>query len=207
MNILSASRLETQYSIETVPCSSRWRAGHWLNGRFRWLNSNTPDKSICSEEFEVKQLSSYNTKVVFWRLTIPNQTSSYSLHKIFFEYEGDCSSNTAAFYSPNEQAIMHSANGTVSLLGGIMEGKGLTQYCIRQKGRDSLFKSKLDGTLNFSPLARGNVISTYSLEALLAPGEDAAATAWMIVSNCKDEAVTLNDQLKNRADGHFYFTS
>ncbi|PLS15234.1 hypothetical protein CVD28_23180 [Bacillus sp. M6-12] len=201
MHIQSASRQYSQTGLDTN--SYAWRAGLWTEGKFSWLIEGKHN-GIFSEKFKVDQLSSNTEKVAFWRLSIPSFSRSYSLHKLFFEYTGDCGSNATAFYSPSEQAILHSSKGTVTLLGGIMEGKGLSQYSIRQKGKDTLFKSMLDGTLNFSPLGKGNIVSTFSLEAQLAPGEDADAIAWMIVTQCKDEAVTINTLLKNRVHAIFH---
>ena len=83
-------------------------------------------------------------QIPYSKFTIKNISLETKFPKIFFGYENAFERQAVAFYSPNEQAIIHVAPNSVALLGGVVKGKGISQYCIQGKGelyQNGCFKS------------------------------------------------------------------
>lgn len=173
------------------------KVGLWMNECFDWYSEEDrmshPEGGIRTllQSFSKKQIS-------YSKLTIQNTTLESKAPKIFYHYENAFQRETVAFYVPNEQAILHVSPNSVALLGGIVKGKGMAQYCIQGKGslyQDGCFKSLREGLLFYSPLAKGEVTSIFTLESEIQPKECIEAVAWTIHANTKEEAMFLNRNL------------
>ena len=177
--------------------SKSLKVGLWMNESFDWY---LEEDILSHPEDGIRTLLQTYTKnqISYSKFTIKNISLEKKFPKIFFHYENAFQRQAVAFYSPNEQAIIHVAPNSVALLGGIVKGKGIAQYCIQGKGglyENGCFKSVRDGTLFYSPLAKGEVTSIFTLESEIMPLECVEVIAWAINTNTKEEATLLNRQL------------
>jgi hypothetical protein len=172
------------------------KAGIWLNGTFDWVT----DESSSYSNGEVRTLIQSFTKrqVTFYKFTIKNASKVKQIPKLMFQFENLLERHTVAFYSPGERAILHIGQASVTLIGGLMNGNGIAQYCIQGKKnlyQNGCFKSLKEGILSFSPLAKGEVSSMFSLETAIMPDDSAEAIAWVVASDTQEEAKSINDRL------------
>lgn len=181
------------------------KAGLWMNECFDWYSE---DDMMSHTENGIRTLVQSFTKqqVTYSRFTIKNTSNDYKCPKLFFHYENALERQVVAFFNPNEQAILHITPRSVALLGGYIKGKGISQYCIQGKGglyEQGCFKSLKEGLLYYSPLAKGDVTSIFTLEANIVPYECVEAVAWVIHADTKEEAEFLNKQLLSAAREEF----
>ncbi|MFD0048344.1 hypothetical protein ACFVHQ_03215 [Actinomycetes bacterium NPDC127524] len=193
MNTMSAYK---PHAVQEGPRKGL-KAGVWMDGTFDW---HSEQDSFTNHAGEVRTLIQAFTKsqVSFVTCTIKNNGRAFKYPKFVFQYENILERQAVAFYSPPERAILHMSQGSISLLGGTLKGQGISQYCIQGKGnlyKNGCFKSLKDGILSYSPLAKGEVSSIFSLEAEIGPGECAEAMAWVIHTPTKEEAQGLNEGL------------
>lgn len=185
MNTLSAYQRQTDMEI----CRPNLKAGMWIDGGFDWYDEDEHEAGLRSNVKAFSQ-SYMDRGISFMKFTVSNRSRFTLKPKIVFRYENVQERQAVAFYSPNEQAILHIGQQGVAMLGGMMLGKGMSQYCIQGKGSlylNGCFKSLQDGILLFSPLAKGEVTSIFSLETEIKPFQSAEATAWIIHTDTKEE--------------------
>lgn len=173
------------------------KVGLWINESFDWY---LEEDSMSHPEDGIRTLLQTFTEkgISYSKFTIKNISQENKYPKVFFHYENAFERQAVAFYSPNEQAIVHVAPNSVALLGGMVKGKGISQYCIQGKGglyQNGCFKSLREGTLFYSPLAKGEVTSIYTLESEIQPLECVEVIAWAINADTKEEAIRLNRKL------------
>lgn len=173
------------------------KAGLWMDESFDWYSE---EDMMSHPEGGIRTLlqSFTKQKIMYSKFTIKNTTLEVKSPKVFFQYENAFERQAVAFYSPHEQAIMHVAPNSVALLGGVMKGKGIAQYCIQGKGglyENGCFKSLREGLLFYSPLAKGQVTSIFTLESEILPLECVEVVAWAIHADTKEEAQFLNREL------------
>jgi hypothetical protein len=172
------------------------KAGLWLDGTFDWVLEDS--SSDFNGQIRVLCQKIERKEVTFYKLTLKNTSQTQLVAKLMFQYENLLERQTVAFYSPGERAILHIGQHASSVIGGMINGKGISQYCIQ--GKKSLyqhgcFKSLSEGILTFSPLAKGEVSSMYSLETVIMPKDCAEAIAWVIHTQSKEEAKEINNAL------------
>ncbi|MFJ7677943.1 hypothetical protein ACIQXQ_07775 [Peribacillus sp. NPDC097198] len=173
------------------------KAGLWMDESFDWY----PEEDMMSQPGgEIRSLLQTFTqgKITFSKFTIRNTSFEPKYPKMFFHYENAFEKQAVAFYSPGERAILHVATQSIALLGGVVKGKGISQYCIQGKGslyQEGCFKSLKEGILAYSPLAKGEVTSMFTLETEILPKECVEVVAWAIHAETKEEAKLLNHNL------------
>ena len=162
MNTLSAYE-----ALPTGPEShgfqKQLKAGIWMDGEFDWyseeemaVNSGGQMRSLI-QSFSKQHIS-------FVRCTLKNTSAFLKSPKMVFHYENKHDPQNVAFYCPGAKAILHVGKKSIALLGGVVKGKGISQYCIQGKGslyRYGCFKSLKEGILSYSPLAKGEVSSIF----------------------------------------------
>lgn len=193
MNTLLAYMEQDSYHLP----SRNLKVGLWMNESFDWY---LEEDSMSHPEDGIRTLlQNFMEKgISYSKFTIKNISQENKFPKIFFHYENAFERQAVAFYSPSEQAIIHVAPNSVALLGGIVKGKGISQYCIQGKGglyQNGCFKSLREGTLFYSPLAKGEVTSIFTLESEILPLECVEVIAWAINADTKEEAIRLNRNL------------
>lgn len=193
MNTLSVYKEQNSYHLP----SRNLKVGLWMNESFDWY---LEEDSMSHPEDGIRTLLQTFTEkeISYSKFTIKNISLEKKSPKIFFYYDNAFERQAVAFYSPNEQAIIHVAPNSVALLGGMVKGKGISQYCIQGKGglyQNGCFKSLREGTLFYSPLAKGEVTSIFTLESEILPLECVEVIAWTINADTKEEATRLNRKL------------
>lgn len=193
MNTLSAYLEQNSHELPRRDL----KVGLWMNESFDWY---LEEDRMSHPEDGIRTLLQSFTKnqISYSKFTIKNISLEKKFPKIFFHYENAFERQAVAFYSPNEQAIIHVSPESVALLGGIVKGRGIAQYCIQGKGglyENGCFKSLREGTLFYSPLAKGEVTSIFTLESEILPLECVEVVAWAINANTKEEAISLNRKL------------
>ena len=130
MNTLSAYMEQNSYHLP----SRNLKVGLWINESFDWY---LEEDSMSHPEDGIRTLLQTFTEkgVSYSKFTIKNISLEEKSPKVFFHYENSFERQAVAFYSPSEQAIIHVAPNSVALLGGMVKGKGISQYCIQGKGR------------------------------------------------------------------------
>ena len=193
MNSLAAYMEENSYHLP----NRNLKVGLWINESFDWY---LEEDSMSHPEDGIRTLLQTYTKnqISYSKFTIKNISLETKLPKVFFHYENVFERQTVAFYTPTEQAIVHVSPKSVALLGGVVKGNGISQYCIQGKGglyQNGCFKSLREGTLFYSPLAKGEVTSIFTLESEILPLECVEVVAWAINASTKEEAIRLNRKL------------
>ncbi|WP_110927406.1 hypothetical protein [Bacillus massiliglaciei] len=174
------------------------KSGLWIDEGFDWYPEDDLMSRYPHGEIRTFLQTQKKDRLLISKLTIKNNSFKVKHPKFFFRYENAFEKKAVAFYSPPEQAILHIGSNSVVLLGGAFKGKGISQYCIQGKGglyQNGCFKSLKEGILSYSPLAKGEVTSIFTLESRLEPGECVEASAWAIQADSKEEAQRVNDQL------------
>ncbi|WP_409301687.1 hypothetical protein [Peribacillus sp. SCS-155] len=172
------------------------KAGLWLDGTFDWVSEESA--SYINRQMRVLCQKIDRKDATFYKMTIKNSSKELLFPKLMFQYENLLERQTVAFFSPGEKAIYHVGQTGVAVLGGLLNGKGISQYCIQAKKnlyQYGCFKSLTEGVLTFSPLAKGEVSSMFSLEQKIEPNECVEAIAWVIHSESKEFAKDLNHKL------------
>jgi hypothetical protein len=193
MNTLSAFKPTSTLRVSQKPL----KAGLWLDGSFDWY-SEEDTASHPGGQLRTLIQSFSKQHISFVKCTVKNTSVIPKLPKFMFHYDNACNRQTVAFYSPGEQAILHVAPHSIALIGGLVRGKGISQYCIQGKGslyQNGCFKSLKEGILSYSPLARGEVSSIFTLETEILPHECIEAIAWIIHANEKEEAIMIQEKL------------
>lgn len=196
MSTLSAYMEQDHYEFP----QNNLKVGLWMEGNFDWYEE---EDRMSHPEGGLRTLVQTFTenKISYAKITIKNTTLEKKSPKLFYRYENVLKKDDVAFYIPNEQAILHVAPNSVALLGGMIKGKGIAQYCILGKGglyQDGCFKSVSEGLLFYSPLAKGEVTSIFTLESDILPSECVEVVSWVIHAGTREEAMFLNREIINR---------
>ncbi|WP_180320110.1 hypothetical protein [Peribacillus loiseleuriae] len=196
--------MNTLSAYETLPKGTeshgfrkQLKAGIWIDGEFDWYSEEEVAVNTGGQMRSLIQSFS-KQHISFVRCTIKNTSAFLKSPKMVFHYENMRDPQNVAFYCPGEKAILHIGKKSISLLGGVVKGKGISQYCIQGKGslyQYGCFKSLKEGILSYSPLAKGEVSSIFSLEPEIQPDECIEAVAWVIHTNTKEEALFMHEKL------------
>lgn len=195
MSTLSAYMEQDHYEFP----QNNLKVGLWMEGNFDWYEE---EDRMSHPEGGLRTLVQRFTekKISYAKITIKNTTLEKKSPKLFYRYENAIKKDDVAFYIPNEQAILHVAPNSVALLGGMIKGMGIAQYCILGKGglyQDGCFKSVSEGLLFYSPLAKGEVTSIFTLESDILPSECVEVVSWVIHAETREEAMFLNREIIN----------
>lgn len=174
------------------------KVGIWQDGWFEWVSiyENEGHHLLAGSHIRLQEVKENGVSLV--KVIIENDTNEKKRYKVVLQYENRSDWKNVSFYSPSEQAILQVGQDDFELIGGIMDGKGISQYCIQEMEvfkRAGFFNSLQEGCLTFSPLAKGRISNTYSLEAEVAPQFSCEAIAWVIQASTKEAAKKVNTHL------------
>ncbi|WP_163103400.1 hypothetical protein [Peribacillus alkalitolerans] len=173
------------------------RIGLWSNRGFSW---EFPNKQQVQSDFSILSLNK-NEEIEHISFSLTNQSQHSKLYKIIVQYLHTSEDKSLAFYSPAKNAILHYSSDSIVMLGGVLNGRGLSQYCIRDYEADQskpIFRSKEEGFLPISPLASGSLCSLFTLEMELAPGKTSEGMIWTITATSNDEMIGIEERLLNK---------
>ncbi|WP_019242567.1 MULTISPECIES: hypothetical protein [Bacillus] len=177
------------------------RIGVWDNGILSWEYPLKNDfYQMNNELFSIASMSC-STEYEIINIQVINKKALSKQVKIIVQYDSVFEKNSLAFYSPNENAIIHFSDDTVTMIGGILNGKGMCQYCIQENNFAStsqLLRNLECGSLPMSWLAKGDISSTFTLETKLTSGEINEGKIWTfhststeLVREMKNEMILL----------------
>lgn len=183
--------------------------GLWVDGMFSWLNSEnwTNDyhkltkKQIFTND-NLKLSIIFDTKTIetsiLQEVMIINLKSEKRKLKLFISQTyANKDSEGITFYAPSIKAIVHSFNDTYLLVNGMLNRRGIVQYCTDFKEPCYLD----DGLMMIQPLSSKNSVSIFSLEGEIEAEEKINAYFWL----CK--GFDINDLQKNNIFIKFHLMS
>ncbi|WP_455675452.1 hypothetical protein [Pradoshia sp.] len=114
--------------------------------------------------------------------------------KVFFVTERT-SLVSACFYSPADALVYFYGDEDIVLLNGHDRAN---ISIMEQRSRQAVFEAMQRGTVLPSPLARGYVICATMYQRNLRPGESSMLSNWTVRGKTKEEAMHLNQLVKNQ---------
>ncbi|WP_374721657.1 hypothetical protein [Peribacillus tepidiphilus] len=176
-----------------------WRVGVWSHCSFTWKFPSSNKNEDLSSTFSVySNKKGKDHEELKFRLY--NSSATRRLFKVIVQYKHQSNEKSLAFYSPAKNAILHYSQSGVVMLGGLLNGKGLTQYCIRdynQGQNQPIFRCIEEGFLPISPLASGNLCSVFTLETELAPESSVEGMIWTIGADTNEKINEIEARLLN----------
>ncbi|MEH6940400.1 hypothetical protein [Bacillus sp. JJ722] len=173
------------------------RIGLWHNGTLSWKYPYATDLEDYSDAFFSVSSLNCTPDYEITKIHLNNTTKESQLLKIIIEYNHASDAHSTAFYSPSENAIVGMAQNNVTMLGGLLSGKGMSQYCIQRKDYFSTFaflRSLERGNLPLSWLANGDIYSMFILESHICSGAQEEGIIWTFKSSSAEKARTLKNE-------------
>ncbi|MFS0780920.1 hypothetical protein [Bacillus sp. 1P06AnD] len=147
--------------------------------------------------FSVKAMNSTKEHEII-RFQLSNESALKKKVKIMVQYHNIFEKGSTAFYSPQEKAIICFYEKHVTMLGGQLQGKGMSQYCIHDVNaysENNWTECLQTGCLPLSWLAKGEICSTFILEAELAKGEKQEGIIWSFHSESEGIVRKLKNEM------------
>lgn len=175
--------------------------GIWIDGKTYWLR-DSHEKLIPEEEISIRvKDSSIHSKSKIHDMFIKNHGNKLRNVKILFMHQNPCmTKELLTFVSPAEKAIFHIKNHFIYLVNGQCQGKPMDQMTVQPFWNfhtERIWQSPAKGILRYHPMAKGMMVSIFSLEASVPINEICKASTWTVFSHNKNELEQLNRQLKN----------
>lgn len=173
------------------------RIGLWHNGTLSWKYPHATDFKDYSDSFFSVSSLNCTPDYEITKIQLNNTTNESQLLKIIIEYNHASDAHSTAFYSPSENAIVGVAQNYVTMLGGVISGRGMSQYCIQKKNYFSSFallRSLERGNLPLSWLANGDIYSMFILETQICSGVQEEGIIWTFTSSSAEKARTLKNE-------------
>lgn len=173
------------------------RIGLWNDGFLSWKYPYSLELDDYSDSFFSVSSLTCTTEYEITKIQLNNVTNEQQHLKVIIEYNHSCDHHSMAFYSPSEKAIMEIANNHVTLLGGVLGGRGMSQYCIHKKEffqSYDLKRSLERGNLPLSMLADGDINSIFFLEADLRSGEQMDGIIWTFKADSEEQTRLLKNE-------------
>lgn len=181
--------------------------GIWINGKTYWLRDNN-EKIIAEEEVSIHvKERSVHSKTKVHDVFVKNHGNQRRNIKFLFMHQYPNPRNELlTFVSPAEKAIFHVKNNQIYLVNGQCQGKVMEQMTVQPMWNihtESIWQSQSDGILKYQPMAKGLMVSIFSLEANLDEDELCKASTWMVFGNNKNEVEYLNRTMKKQTSISF----
>ncbi|WP_050615775.1 hypothetical protein [Bacillus testis] len=166
-------------SLITRLLSNPMRIGLWDEQQLTWEYPQNTDQQN-STLFSVTAMNSTKDYEII-KVQLNNESALKKEVKIIVQYHNVFEKESTAFYSPKENAIICFFENQVTMLGGHLNGKGMSQYCLHDiHACNSLnwLESLRQGYLPLSWLAKGEVVSTFALETELSAHQSLEGVIW-----------------------------
>lgn len=181
--------------------------GIWVDGNFSWLNQNTTldnleqkDQSRLTLTENIHDLSiEIHTrficeKKIFQTFNISNRQKRKRNIKIFIKHNfNNQDMNEVTFYAPSVQAIIRSIGKEYLLMNGILNGRGIVQYCTDYQECSSLE----NGLMMNLPFSTGNSISIFSLEGEIDSDGKLNGHYWLCRADNEGEVMKSNSFIQH----------
>ncbi len=176
--------------------------GVWIDGHFSWVDS---ENWICIDKNEEKHRqifknkteklsiifeSNVDVRTILQNITLVNLSKEKRTVKLFISQQISYEMNDAVtFFAPSAEAIVRSYKGQYLLLNGLLNKRGIIQYCTDYNFNDSLN----DGQLKIHPFSYGTSIPVFSLEGTIEANDEVNAYFWLC-TGCNENEI-INDNL------------
>lgn len=174
--------------------------GIWINGKIYWMRDSR-EKFISEENiFVYVKERSIHSKTKIHEVFIKNHGDYKRNIKVFFMHHyAEVTREILTFVSPVEKSIFHIMNPSVYLVNGYCQGKMMDQMTVQPlwKGNtENIWQSLENGILQYQPMAKGMMVSIFSLEGNVEAHDTCKATSWLVNGENKREALHLNQAMK-----------
>ncbi len=176
--------------------------GVWVDGTFTWLESENwlHSKNVKKNETEIFINSNENLSITVERkyynrtmlqdITINNLMNKQRDIKLFISQNfTNKADDSVTFYAPSAQAMVRSYKDQYLLLNGVLNKRGIVQYCTDFDVCDGL----KDGQLMIQPFSYGDSMSIFSLEGTIEANEKMNAYFWLC--NGSNDSDIINENL------------
>lgn len=189
---------ELSTSLISRLLSSPLKVGLWNGGVLTWeYPSMGEDSNSVNHLLSVTSMNSTQHYEII-KVQLNNETNMSQHAKIVVQYHNKLDKSTTAFYSPNENAIVCFSEDNVTMLGGVLNGRGMNQYCIQENNYCStaaLLRCLDQGNLPLSWLAKGDICSTFTLETTISPGKIEEGLIWTFHSSSEELVRSLKNEM------------
>ena len=203
MNTLNWIQSDVYEEMEKAPIGKlRMIPGLWIDGKTYWMENVSkemfPDENI-SVQIKTEKIHS---KISYFRCYITNHADEPRTIKLLLQHRHELSSREhLSFISPAENVIFHMADSKLFLVNGQLNGKKMEECTIQPYWNifsDQIWNCKKKGTLKYHPMAKGNAISIFALNAVFNGRGTAEGESWIINGNSKSETLQYNSLLIDR---------
>ena len=207
------------------------RLGVWVDGQFSWVGPDwerelryLPDTLVTDVKLAHPGLGvalachdavDFHEDLYIREIVVTNVAPTPREIRLFFTLDLAISGNElgdTAGYDPKTGAVVHYKGPRYFLAGGMaMEGEGLSQFAVGQKGFEGwegTFKDAEDGLLSGNPIAQGSVDSVIGLTLTLPPYESGQAYYWLAAGQSWEDVLRLDGLVKHKQPaGHLKRTA
>lgn len=181
--------------------------GIWVNGKTYWVR-DSHEKIIAEEQISIHvKERTVHSKTKMHDVYVKNHGEQHrNLKLLFMHHYPNAKKELFTFVSPAEKAIFHVKNNYIYLVNGQCQGKKIDQMTVQPLWNihTELFWQSIDeGILKYQPMAKGLMVSIFSLEAELHVDELCKASTWMVFGNNKSEVEHLNRTIKKQTSISF----
>ncbi len=191
------SPLKISPSLIARLLSSPLRIGIWSDDLIHWLYPSSSGQKHLEQPMLISSMNSTKQyEIIKFHVTNSKQ---HDMHvRIVVLYQNQFCTNSTAFYSPNEKAIICYSDQDVTFLGGSLQNGSMKQYSIQNQQsycQESLQKDIMQGCLPMSWIGKGDIVSIFTLEAVLPAGTSGDGTIWTFYSPSEEEARKVKEEM------------
>lgn len=175
--------------------------GVWIDGKIYWLKDGGNEKIIPEEGISVLvKEGSIHSKTKIHDVYIKNHGERVrSVKLLFIHHYPDVTKELLAFVSPAEKTIFHIKNDHIYLVNGQCQGNKMEQMTVQplwNVNTSLIWQSLEKGILKYQPMAKGMMVSIFSLDAHVQVSETCKASTWTVFGQNKTELQKLNHVMK-----------
>jgi GH15 family glucan-1,4-alpha-glucosidase len=174
--------------------------GLWMDGKMYWLK-DSHEKIIPEEGISVLvKEGSIHSKTKLHDVFIKNHGDhARNVKLLFMHHYPDVTKELLAFVSPAEKIIFHIKNNQIYLVNGQCQGCSMEQMTVQPLWNVNtalIWQSLEKGVLKYQPMAKGIMVSIFSLDAQVKVNETCKASTWTVFGQNKNELLKLNQVMK-----------
>ena len=202
------------------------RLGVWVEGRFSWvsrewdLNFEYVEESLVSRvsaknselgvELMCNDLVDYEENMYIKRLLVRNNAAREREVRVFFHHDLNILESpaaNAAYYDPDEKAIIHYRENRYFLMSGMRNGvQGIDQYSTGIKefrGFEGTWRDAEDGKLEGNPVVQGSVDSALGFTVRVPSNGGRKIDYWICAGKDYRSVSRLNNMIRGHGLEHF----
>lgn len=175
------------------------KTGIWIDGKIYWITD------FCEKLIPEKHLSIHikkmvhHSKIKLLEVFVKNhETVRKNCKLLFMNFAPE---DHFCFISPVDDVIFHCVRDQVYLVNGYCSGRHMGSATVQPYWNvhtDFIWSSLSKGILKYQPMAKGMVVSIFSMEMSIPGNKSSVGYSWTIRGKEKDETMSLNEMfMKN----------